>query len=128
VTSESATAFFASGQDVISTLANITASMTNKIPLSGSGLSAQGIVWQQQSIITIQFAWLALPLVLILLSAILLVSTVLMARSSAVPVWKSSPLPFLYHGIREWDDKEEQDLLQGRLEKVHTMEDRARIK
>ncbi|KAJ0114471.1 hypothetical protein J7T55_010861 [Diaporthe amygdali] len=126
--SESKATLFGNGQNVTSTIRNITDSMTNAIVRSSSKLPALGIVWHQEPVIHVQWAWLALPLVLVLLSAILLASTVVATKRFHAPQWKSSPLPLLYHGIRNWDDDEEQDLVEGRLERVHVMEDRARSK
>ena len=125
ISSERSDVFFGSGQDVISAVANITTSMTNRISTGGSKNIAKGVVWQAQSIIRIQFAWLALPSGLVLFSAILLASTVLMTRHFRAPVWKSSTLPILYHGVREWDDEEEREVVEGRLEKVDNMKKRA---
>ncbi len=125
ISSESSGVFFSPGQDVISTWANVTTSMTNRIKTGGTGAIAKGVIWQVQSIIRIQFAWLALPSGLVLFSAILLASTVLMTRHFRAPVWKSSTLPILYHGVREWDDEEEREVAQGRLEKVESMKKRA---
>jgi hypothetical protein len=34
----------------------------------------------------------------------------------------------LFHGIRDWNDDEELDLIEGRLEKLYIIEDRARSK
>lgn len=128
ITSASTAAYFALGQNVTTMMANISNSMTNRIPKSDSKVVAQGIVWRDLSIIRIQFAWLVLPLVLILLSTILVIATVLMTRRSRVPVWKSSILPLLYHGIREWDDAEERDVVEGRLEKMHVMDQKGSLK
>ncbi len=125
ISSETNDVFFGSGQDAISAMANVTTGMTNKITTGGSKSIAKGVVWQVQSIIRIQFAWLALPSALVLFSAILLVSTVLMTRHFRAPVWKSSTLPILYHGVREWDDEEEREVVEGRLERVHSMKERA---
>lgn len=126
--SESHEYYFTAGQNVISTMANLGSAMTTQISQFDSNLSAKGIIWQQRSVIKIQFAWLALPLALVIFSAILLVLTSLMTRWLRVPLWKSSPLPLLYHGIQEWDDDEKRDIVEGRLEKVHTMEDDASLK
>jgi hypothetical protein len=128
ITSASTADYFASGQNVTTTMARISNSMTNRIPSADSQVVAQGIVLRQLSIIRIQFAWLVLPLVLILLSTILVIATVLTTRRSRVPVWKSSILPLLYHGIREWDDAEERDVVEGRLEQMHVMDQRGSLK
>ena len=126
--SESSTALFGDGQDVTSTLSNITNSVTNSIMRSNTETAALGIIWHQEPIVKIQWGWLALPLAVVVCSAILLASIIVASRHYDAPRWKSSPLPFLYHGIRNWSDDEEQDLAEGRLEKVHVMENRARSK
>lgn len=126
--SESSTAFFGDGQNVTSTLLNITDSVTNSIMRWNSETAARGIVWRQEPSVKVQWEWLALPLALVVFSAILLVSVVVASWHYNAPHWKSSPLPFVFHGIRDWNDDEELELVEGRLEKVHVMEDRARIK
>ncbi|KAH8896123.1 hypothetical protein GQ53DRAFT_838403 [Thozetella sp. PMI_491] len=123
--SDSKNAMFGFGKNVTATAANITASMTKKIPMAGNATIFQGIVWERQSIIQIQFAWLALPSALVVICAILLIATITMTRQFGVPVWKSSPLPLLYHGIRDWDYNEAREIMEGRLEKLHIMEDKA---
>lgn len=127
-TSESKTALFGDGQDVASTLTNISNSVTNAIMRSDNGALALGIIWHQEPIIKIQWVWLTLPLVVVVSSAILLVSMILASRRYNAPRWKSSPLPILFHGVRNWDDEEEHDLVEGRLEKLNEMEDRAKTK
>lgn len=126
--SESITALFGDGQSVTSTLANISDSITNAIMRSDPDMAALGIVWHQEPTIEIQWGWLALPLVVVVSSATLLASMILASRQHNAPRWKSSPLPLLFHGIRNWDDEEEHDLEEGRLEKVSAMEDRAKTK
>lgn len=126
--SESSTAFFGNGQNVTSTLLNITNSVTSSIMRWDSKVVALGTGWRQEPSIKVQWAWLALPLAMVVCSAILLVSVVAASRRHGAPHWKSSPLPFLFHGIRSWNDDEVADLVGGRLEKVHKMEDRARSK
>lgn len=126
--SVSPTALFGNGENVSSTLSNVTSSVTNAIMRWDPELAALGIVWHQEPVLKIQWGWLALPLAVVVSSAILLASMILASWHYDAPHWKSSPLPFLYHGIRKWDDDEERDLVEGRLEKVHAMEDRARSK
>lgn len=126
--SDTTTALFANGENVSSTLSNITSSVTNSIMRWDPELTALGIVWHQEPSIKVQWGWLALPLAVVVCSAILLASMIVASRHYDAPHWKSSPLPFLYHGIRNWDDDEELDLVEGRLEKVHVMEDRAKSK
>jgi hypothetical protein len=126
--SESTTALFGNGQNVISTLTNITDSMTNSIMRSNSETAALGVVWRLEPSIHVHWGWIALPLALVGFSAILLAWMIVASRHYDAPHWKSSPLPFLFHGIRDWSGDEELDLVEGQLESVHVMEDRARLK
>ncbi|KAK9779627.1 hypothetical protein SCAR479_03693 [Seiridium cardinale] len=119
--------YFASGENVVFTAANIADIMTSKILMSSPGTVAQGTMWHSESILKIRWAWLVLPLTLVAMSALLLVSTILATKRLHAPLWKSCPLPFLYHGIREWDNNEEADLSGGRLERVHAMKHQARL-
>lgn len=128
IDSEARTALFGNAQNVTALVSNITDSMTNMIMKRGSGMTALGVAWHEEPVFHIQRAWLALPLALVLSSAILLVSIITTSRHLHAPEGKSSPLPYLYHGIQKWDDKEENDLIEGRLEKMHVMKDRARSK
>lgn len=126
--SESNTALFGDGQDVSSTLSNITNSVTNSIMRSSNETVALGMVWQQQPIIKVQWGWLSFPLAVVVCSAILLASMIVASQHYDAPHWKSSPLPFLFHGIRDWSNDEELDLAEGRLEKMYVMEGQSKVK
>ncbi|KAG6358048.1 hypothetical protein INS49_013932 [Diaporthe citri] len=127
-TSESITALFGNGRNVTSTLLNITNSITKSVMRWNPELAALGIVWQQESSTKVHWWWLVFPLAVVISSAILLASMMVASRHYNAPNWKSSPLPFLFHGIRDWNDDEELDLVEGRLEKVDVMEGRAKSK
>lgn len=127
-TSQSTTAFFGDGQNVTSTLLNITNSITKSVMQSNPETAGLGIVWHQEPSTKVHWWWLAFPLAVVVSSAILLASMILASRHYNAPHWKSSPLPFLFHGIRNWNDDEELDLFEGRLEKVRAMEVRAKSK
>lgn len=47
----------------------------------------------------VNWPWLALPASLLLLGIFLLISTALASTRRSVGLWKSSVLPFLYHGL-----------------------------
>jgi hypothetical protein len=51
--------------------------------------------------VVVSWVWLTLPGVLILLGIILLVSTALRNNHQKMGLWKSSVLPFLYHGLED---------------------------
>lgn len=115
-------------QDVPSTLKNVTDSLTGAIMRLNGESVALGIVWRQEPSYKIGWGWLAFPLVLVFSSAILLVLMIVASRNYDAPHWKSSLLPFLFHGIRNWDDDEKLDLGEGQLERVHVMEHKAKSK
>ncbi|KAG8157784.1 hypothetical protein KVR01_012446 [Diaporthe batatas] len=119
---------FGEGENVSSTLANIANSMTNAIMRSANESVALGMVWQQQYVVKVRWGWLTLPYALVIGSATLLSSMIVASWHYDVPQWKSSPLPLLFHGIRNWNDDEELDLAKGRLERMYAMENRARSK
>ncbi|KXJ86909.1 hypothetical protein Micbo1qcDRAFT_208686 [Microdochium bolleyi] len=124
VNSDLKSAYFGDGQDVTGTFRNMTSAMSARLLVTRDlqGTFAAGISWQLRPVIRVEFAWLALPAALILLSSALLLSTVLAARRSRAPVWKSSLLPILYHGVRDWEEDEERELFEGGIEKVKVME------
>ena len=58
-----------------------------------------GTVWTQQQIVTVEWAWLALPTVLLILSIILFTATCLKSsRTDGVGLWASSPLTLFFQG------------------------------
>lgn len=57
-----------------------------------------GKVWTQKQFVTVRWAWLALPAVLLGLTLFLFVATCLQTKNSGVGVWTSSPLTLLFHG------------------------------
>ncbi|KAM0812697.1 hypothetical protein AB5N19_12688 [Seiridium cardinale] len=72
--------YFASGENVVFTAANIADIMTSKILMSSPGTVAQGTMWHSESILKIRWAWLVLPLTWVAMSALLLVSTILATK------------------------------------------------
>lgn len=127
-TSYQTIALFGDRQNVTSGLLNITNSITKLVMRWNPEMAAPGIVWHQEPSTKVHWWWLAFPLAVVVSSAILLASMILASRHYNAPHWKSSPLPFLFHGIRNWNDDEELDLFEGRLEKVRAMEGRAKSK
>ena len=58
-----------------------------------------GTVWTQQQIVTVEWAWLALPTALLILSIILFTATCLKSnRTDGVGLWASSPLTLFFQG------------------------------
>lgn len=105
-------------------MANIAESITLYLRQENpNSTTASGAVWQQVTVIEIRWPWLILPVSIVCITAALLVAAVLSSKSdiSAVRSWKSSSLPFLFHGIRDWSHDEWEALCGGEVESIKQM-------
>jgi hypothetical protein len=59
-----------------------------------------GTVWTQRQFVTVRWAWLALPVILLVLAIIVFVAAIVETHSSRVGLWLSSPLTLFFHGRR----------------------------
>ena len=75
-------------------------------PLSGVG-PVNGTVSYEYVYVSVRWPWLAFSAALVLLTIIFLVLTVIDSTRHDVAVWKSSPVPLLFHGL---DEKETERL------------------
>ncbi|KAI9734350.1 MAG: hypothetical protein M1834_002456 [Cirrosporium novae-zelandiae] len=71
-------------------------------PIAGAG-TANGTAWTFEVYIHVRWPWLILPVTLVGLTILFLVLTILETMRSKAMVWKSSPLPYLSHGLDEAD-------------------------
>lgn len=80
----------------------MTAAIRNDGDATGSE-PARGTVMASQTCVSVDWAWLALPMLLVVLTAVFLVTTILMSRGSrrGRRAWKGSTLPFLWCGISD---------------------------
>lgn len=85
--------------------------------------TALGHVWQQVTVVEIRWPWLILPALIVFTTTVVLFAAVLCSKSdsSAATSWKSSSLPFLFHGIRDWSHDEWEVLYAGKLESIKQM-------
>ena len=93
---------------------NLTESMTVRIRQAVAGLSpsnntVDGTTFQLQAFVRIRWRWLTLPVLVLALTAVLLVSSILLTFSTKSKPWKSSATAFLFHGL----DPEHLDQLSG---------------
>lgn len=107
------------------TFQNISDSMTKFIrqnSFSRWSNPAEGVVMHNQTCLSVRWPWLAFPAVLVLLAASLFVVIIIDTRptGSRAPIWKSSPLPLLFHGL-ELINKS-----QAAVNDVNEMEDLAK--
>ncbi|KAI6084772.1 hypothetical protein F4821DRAFT_279885 [Hypoxylon rubiginosum] len=113
---------FQYGTDV---MGYITDSLSNTIRTGSGWTRANGTVWIQDTVIQIQWSWMGLPIALVVLGTLFLVATSVIDRKYGVPLWKSSQIPFLFHGVEDWNEFEKKEMRQGLLEKKIGMEKRA---
>lgn len=105
-------------------MANIAESVTIYLRQnSPNSTMASGTVWQQVTIVNIGWPWLIFPASIVFTTAVLFFAAVLCSKSdtSAATSWKSSSLPFLFHGIRDWSHDEWEILYAGELESIKQM-------
>lgn len=105
-------------------MANVAESVTIYLRQNNrNATTAWGDVWQQVTIVEVRWAWLILPALVISITAALLIAAILSSKSdiSAVTSWKSSSLPFLFHGIRDWGHDEWEALRAGEFESIKQM-------
>ncbi|CAI0650446.1 unnamed protein product [Colletotrichum noveboracense] len=62
---------------------------------------ARGVVWEQQTCVHVNWAWLSLPAAMVLLTAVFLALTVIQTSFSDRPPWKISMLATLFNGLDE---------------------------
>ena len=73
---------------------------------TGSNLSSivnhlPGTVWSQQVFVHVRWAYLTLPVILTVAAAAFMAITAYQTRRQHLPLWKSSTMALLYHGLAE---------------------------
>ena len=88
--------------NVTAIIDGMTTTMTNYIRTAGvKDTFANGTAYALKPIVQVSWAWLALPAILLTLSALLLSLTIIVSKQAKLPVWKDSSLPTLFHGLDE---------------------------
>lgn len=86
------------------TFQNISDSITSffrQNSLSKYNDPAKGVVMHDRTCLSVQWAWLAFPSILVLLTLIFFVAIIIDTRpmGNRAPIWKSSPLALAFHGL-----------------------------
>lgn len=103
---------FATFESVDSLLQNMSLAASNQMRADGTNADwtapefASGTMWNSTVCTQVEWAWMAFPAALELTTLVLLVTVIVMSLRDhgRRPIWKSSTLPLVFHGIR--DDKE----------------------
>ncbi|CAG8930845.1 unnamed protein product [Penicillium salamii] len=113
------------------TASRIADSVTKTL-LQNSNITIPGSTYANQVIVRVQWAWLILPTLLVVLGIVFLIWTTCASREKII--WKSSVLAFLFHGLE--DQRERDNCMTGSgMEKLaeamhvqlHPSQDDARV-
>lgn len=88
--------------DFSSYLAIVSRAMTDNLksrPLHTSPVV--GVAWEMKRFVQIRWVWISLPIASLVFSLILICATILEGRTTHAPIWKSSSLATLIHGLTE---------------------------
>lgn len=133
-----ATFFTASNQDataralwtspnISQTMSNIATSMTNNIREGTNATEILGTAALVETYIHVSWAWLTLPMTVVLMAVVLVVVSVIMSTTSGTSLWKSSSLALVFSKLEGWEDnvlnansaselQEAAEKMRGRLE------------
>lgn len=68
---------------------------------SGGAVPVNGTAFTQQTYVHVRFAWISLPVAVVVLAAGFLIAAINQSRTSGMRTWKSSVLAMLFHGLDE---------------------------
>lgn len=93
-------------ESIDETVAGVATAMTDRVCIAGTDYwrqrsgAALGVIHQTTTCVRFDWKWLLLPALLVALSIVLLCVTIAQTvRHTRQQVWKSSPLPLLFHGL-----------------------------
>ncbi|KAL1621623.1 hypothetical protein SLS56_009159 [Neofusicoccum ribis] len=87
--------------NISQTMADIATSMTNVMQSSDNGTEVIGQAFHNETFVHVRWPWLILPATLVFITAILLQAAVVESHRRNSLLWKSSILPFLFHGFEK---------------------------
>ena len=67
--------------------------------LASGAPTVSGKLGTLQTLLRVRWAWITLPVVCLVISAVFLLMSILEAKSDATPLWKSGGLAYLAHGL-----------------------------
>ncbi|KAL5050822.1 hypothetical protein BDW71DRAFT_173259 [Aspergillus fruticulosus] len=80
-------------------LNNIAVSLTNNLHNGQRGNVINGTVYDSRVFVAVDWRYIILPALIVILGGILLISTVFLSNKQKLNTWKSSVLPVLFHGL-----------------------------
>ncbi|KUJ09003.1 uncharacterized protein LY89DRAFT_317286 [Mollisia scopiformis] len=95
------------------------------VSLIAANQAVNGHVWTQQQFVTVRWAWLTLPALLLVLACIFLLIAFVETRKNRVGLWQSSPLAFFFHA-RLPDEAQMREWRAGELSTANQMQNAAK--
>lgn len=92
--------------DVPANIARLAQSMTEALRNSPNSTAHGGDAYVWKAYVHVRWAWLALPIGLVVSSLILLLVTIWDTRSTRIGFWKSSAVATLLHRLEGWSDED----------------------
>jgi hypothetical protein len=89
--------------DIPQVVANIATSMTNNIRGARNATMVEGIAFREETYIHVNWSWLVLPGVVVLMGVVLLAATMWSSRAERDGLWKNSVLATMFMQTRGWD-------------------------
>lgn len=108
-------------------MTSMARSMTEAFRTSANSTTTDGTGLNTVTYISIEWAWLSLPLAVVTLAFVMLVVVIVRNHARGIPAWRSSSLALLFHELDGWDDSNRAGL-DGPLEVERRAADmRARV-
>ena len=85
---------------------DISDSMTETFRTSVNSTTYSGIGLNSVTYISITWAWLSLPIALVVLTFMMLIIVIVRNNARGIPAWKSSGLALLFHNLEGWHRSE----------------------
>ncbi|KAF2138173.1 uncharacterized protein K452DRAFT_198829, partial [Aplosporella prunicola CBS 121167] len=83
---------------------SIAESLTNQLFLGPDGVDQPGIAYSNETYVVVRWEWAIFPVLLVLIGAIFLIANLWINGHHRVPLWKSSLLPLLFHGLEKVEE------------------------
>ncbi|KAF7536641.1 hypothetical protein G7054_g4341 [Neopestalotiopsis clavispora] len=92
--------------DIPALMQQIADSITEEMRISVNSSSTNGVAMNSEVFIAINWAWLALPISVTILTFVLLLVVIITNHARNMPPWRSSSLALLFHEVDGWDSSE----------------------
>lgn len=98
---------------------NLATSMTNSLRQQNNGslTVSHGLAYKSETFVHVRWAWLAYPIVIVVLSIVLLIYTIVDNNHRDLQVWKASILALMYHaqGLKLGDELHGSTITLGQM-------------